>query len=102
MGIPPEDAGRPTLPCLVEHFCNEMWRTLVNVDGSSDINEAAIDEFFAMADSDESGCISLENLIDALEARLESGASRVVAQQMLALATAADTQSVSKEVSREG
>jgi len=84
--VPPEDAGRPTLPILVEHFCNEMWRTLIDMDGSGDINEDSIEAFFESADANGDGALTFDELMDALSLRLGSGTSAVVAQQMVSMA----------------
>merc|ERR1712232_877985 len=91
--VPPDDAGRPTLPILVEHFCNEMWRTLIDPNGTGYIDEDSINEFFTEADPEDTGHLTIDQLVAALKKVLGNAGSAVVAQQMVAMATTHEPES---------
>merc|ERR1712039_107767 len=49
--IPPEDAGRPLLPIIVEYFCCEIWRKLIDAASESVMSQASVKEFRAKSQS---------------------------------------------------
>merc|ERR1711874_503002 len=83
--IPPDDAGRPVLPILVEFFCTQMWERLVeaalgdggqvvptkslasNAGTASEIFSKKIDRLFAIWDADHNGFVETEELKDAVK-----------------------------------
>lgn len=90
--IPPADAGRPLLPILVEHFCQELWRKLVNSvggDTSKDTREMLAEHLrkaFVDMDENHDGQITVKELRDAMQARLgENLSSDVIIAQMMQL-----------------
>jgi len=86
--VPPEDSGQPALQILVQYFCDKVWKALVDVKGSGTITLCDIDQFFVEADTDFSGDISEDELLDILKKRASHlpGVARVVAKQCLSFA----------------
>ena len=44
---PPEDAGRPILPILVEQFCLLLWQKICDCNHDGTVDDKEIDNFFA-------------------------------------------------------
>jgi len=87
--VPPEDAGRPVIPILVEFFCGEIWERLlelaVEVAGSKQVG-SKLHAIFEIFDVDHNGEIDEEDLTTAISGRLgKELAAKVIVQQMLAL-----------------
>jgi len=99
--IPPDDAGRPVLPLLVDYFCGEAWKALTDKDGSGAVDDAEVDAFFDEADADHNGMLDQEEIFRALQARLKGMASNVLAQQMITLADFDADGKVSREELRK-
>lgn len=95
--IPPADAGRPVLPILVEYFCNEMWRTIIDVNGDGDIQEEEIDALFREIDGNQDGLLSVEEVSYALKKQLGEGGSAIIAKQMVAIADKDHSGTISRE-----
>jgi 2',3'-cyclic-nucleotide 2'-phosphodiesterase (5'-nucleotidase family) len=94
--IPPDDAGRPALPILVQYFCDKAWTALVDENQDGKIETAELDAFFDAADADGSGKLDEEEVLAALREKLGHMASSVVARQMLAAADRDQDGKVSK------
>lgn len=94
--FPPEDAGRPMLPILVERLAKMLFLTIVDADGDGkgDVHEveAAFDAFDKNGDEEWSS----DEINEALKSKLGDGASDLVATTMLSIADADGNGSVSK------
>lgn len=95
--IPPSDAGRPVLPILVEYFSNEMWRTIVDVNGDGQIDDSEIDSLFDEVDTDKDGTLSLDEVTAALKNKLGEGGSGIIAKQMIAIADKDNSGTISRD-----
>lgn len=95
--IPPDDAGRPALPILVQYFCDLAWHSLVDRDGDGTLDQAEIDTFFDEADKNGDGNIDEAEVLAVLKKRLGYMACGVVARQMLAIADCDQNGKVSKK-----
>lgn len=93
--IPPADAGRPTLPILVEYFCNAMWRTIVDENGDGQVEGAEIEALFLSSEGLK-GELTIEEITAALQKKLGSGSS-IIARQMIAVADKDGSGTVTKE-----
>lgn len=99
--IPPDDAGRPVLPILVDFFCGLMWEKLfVSIAkaiqpvsrksqksrGNSISIEAQAHAIFEVLDLDHSGEIDRKELGAAVKSRLgEQLSANVVCEQMISV-----------------
>jgi len=50
--VPPNDAGRPLLPILVEYFCTKMWHQLIDAASDQVMSQASICNFKRRAADD--------------------------------------------------
>ena len=94
--IPPDDAGRPALPILVQYFCDKAWRSITDKDGDGNLEKSEIDSFFDEADKNGDGVIDETEVLAVLRKRLGYMASGVVARQMLSIADVDQNGKVSK------
>eukprot|EP00931_Biecheleriopsis_adriatica_P008071 TRINITY_DN109303_c0_g1_i1.p1 TRINITY_DN109303_c0_g1~~TRINITY_DN109303_c0_g1_i1.p1 ORF type:complete len:628 (+),score=118.47 TRINITY_DN109303_c0_g1_i1:30-1886(+) len=89
--VPPQDAGRPVLPILVEYFCGEMWKRLlesvVDRQGSAcNIDRSKLHAIFDLWDTDRDGMVSEDELERALRRQLGSKlSSRILVHQMISM-----------------
>mmetsp|Transcript_30957 Transcript_30957/g.100828 ORF Transcript_30957/g.100828 Transcript_30957/m.100828 type:complete len:598 (+) Transcript_30957:275-2068(+) len=96
--IPPDDAGSPALPLLVQYFCDKAWRKLADSDGDGGVDEAEVQKLFDMADKNKDGQLDESEVIAALQHVLGPQlASGVVARQMLSIADQNHDGKVSRE-----
>ena len=94
--IPPDDAGRPALPILVQYFCDKAWRSITDGDGDGKLEQSEIDTFFDEADKNGDGVIDEAEVLAVLKKKLGYMASGVVARQMLSIADVDQNGKVSK------
>lgn len=94
--VPPDDAGRPVLPLLVEFFCGQLWRRLIDSTTgpkatpsaweASSSRRAVIEDAFDIFDHDRDGLVNQAELTRAVERRLgHQLSSRIVVEQMIAM-----------------
>eukprot|EP00326_Haptolina_ericina_P005965 CAMPEP_0181203028 /NCGR_PEP_ID=MMETSP1096-20121128/19162_1 /TAXON_ID=156174 ORGANISM="Chrysochromulina ericina, Strain CCMP281" /NCGR_SAMPLE_ID=MMETSP1096 /ASSEMBLY_ACC=CAM_ASM_000453 /LENGTH=426 /DNA_ID=CAMNT_0023293591 /DNA_START=54 /DNA_END=1331 /DNA_ORIENTATION=- len=95
--VPSTDAGRPMLTILVEFFCRELWRELIDKDHDGDLTQEEIDLLFDESDTDHSGEIAPDELHAALAKRLGGGASRLVSNAMITFFDEDENGSLSRE-----
>lgn len=95
--IPPDDAGRPALPILVQYFCDKAWRSITDGDGDGKLEQSEIETFFDEADRNGDGVIDEAEVMAILNKKLEFMASGVVARQMLSIADVDQNGKVSKK-----
>jgi 2',3'-cyclic-nucleotide 2'-phosphodiesterase (5'-nucleotidase family) len=105
--VPPEDAGRPVLPILVEYFCGLMWEGLIQnsaaVSSKKSMCGPKLDTMFSNFDKDKNGEIDAAELQEALRAHLgEKLSSRIIVEQMITLVDANGDGSISVEELRRG
>lgn len=99
--IPPEDTGRPVLPILVEFFCGEMWKRLMQNSlryieeqqeqqkklggkDQTEMNKGKLHAIFNLFDSDRNGTVDAKELTDAIQFQLGPKlSSNVLVQQMI-------------------
>eukprot|EP00930_Biecheleria_cincta_P002213 TRINITY_DN103234_c0_g1_i1.p1 TRINITY_DN103234_c0_g1~~TRINITY_DN103234_c0_g1_i1.p1 ORF type:complete len:675 (-),score=99.49 TRINITY_DN103234_c0_g1_i1:510-2336(-) len=96
--IPPDDTGRPVLPILVEYFCGEMWKRLLQNTlryveeqqptssgaGGKGMANCKLQAIFNLFDSDRNGTVDAKELTDAIRIRLGPKlSSSVLVQQMI-------------------
>ena len=62
--LQPDDAGRPVVPILVEYFCSQMWRALVDTNEDGVVSASDIAQLVDEADANGDGGI------DSTEVRL--------------------------------
>merc|ERR1712217_390406 len=100
--IPPDDAGRPVLPILVEFFCTQMWERLIDsamnssivatkslaagVGSAETILAKKIDRLFMLWDADHNGYVETYELRDAVKDCLgDMLSSGIIIEQMIAM-----------------
>lgn len=82
--IPPDDAGRPALPILVQYFCDRVWNKLLDFDEDGSVSAEEVEALFVEADTSGDGQISPEEMLAVIEKRLGSvQASGILAKQCL-------------------
>ena len=83
--VPPKDNGRHIIEVVVEYLCKKLWLRLCDANADGGVSEAEAEAFFRKADKDGSGTVDKAELKAMLAAELGSGASELVAEQMIAL-----------------
>jgi 5'-nucleotidase len=84
--IPPDDAGRPALPILVQYYCDFVWRKLLDTDHDGSISAVEVDALVQEADTSGDGQISVAEVLATIEKRLGGvQASFILAHQCLSL-----------------
>jgi len=88
--VPPEDAGRPVLPILVEYFCGLMWAELIGRSTHGQNKQTMcgpkLDAIFAAWDNDHNGVVDTNELQVALRSHLgEKLSSKIIVEQMITL-----------------
>jgi len=96
--IPPDDTGRPALPILVQHFCDRLWRKLVDENGDKVITVEEATRLFAEMDVSGDGRVSEEELLATIGKRLgDVQASAIIASQCISLVDANKDGFITKE-----
>ena len=84
--IPPDDAGRPALPILVQYYCDLVWRKLLDIDHDGSISASEVDALIQEADTSGDGRISVAEVLAVIEQRLGGvQASSILAHQCLSI-----------------
>lgn len=100
--VQPEDAGRPVLPILVEYFCSQIWKRLLDSVGQeANVNFVArpgrkslhpeltmsnVDRLMKAFDSNGDGSVDINELSEQVQKRLgEKLSSKVVVEQMISM-----------------
>jgi len=84
--IPPDDAGRPVLPILVEFFCGTIWHRLCERANCMLGPVKGVEQMMELFDLDRNGCIDAQELTAALQTHFgELLSSRIIVEQMIAM-----------------
>lgn len=97
--FPADDAGRPALPILVQHYCDRVWRKLLDRDENGDISREEAEALFDEADtSPRDGVIDHEELHAVIGRRLGGlQASKIIAKQCISILDVNQDGVISKE-----
>lgn len=89
--IPPDDAGRPVLPILVEFFCGQIWHRLLDTIVGGDATAAVFDgskaeKIFELFDADHSGLVDSNEVAAIIKDKLGPNlSSRIIVEQMITM-----------------
>ncbi|CAE8713025.1 unnamed protein product [Polarella glacialis] len=82
--IPPDDAGRPALPILVQYFCDQVWLKLVGAEHKGDVDLTVINQLFDEVDVNKNGELDAEELQQVIARKVGARqASTVLVRQVL-------------------